>query len=129
METRNAVNGNGDVVGEITMPDDTPEDVWTYLLAAYNPPAKPVFQQIYDRLIQYESAAPRLLREIKTSNTLAGITLAQSAQMFTDFQHVLSAIREGAFPTAIYMLQNISPSGFVTQPMIDDMIGRITSKL
>jgi len=49
--------------------------------------------------------------------------------MFRDFAPILSALREGAFPTAIYILQNTTPSGFVTQEMIDDMISKITSKL
>lgn len=128
-ESRDAVDKNGNVVGVVTMPVGTPEDVWAYLLSRYNPPATPIYDVIINRLTKYEKSADQLLKDIKTSNTLAGITLAQSAQMFIDFQHVLMAIREGAFPTAIYLLQNATPSGFVTQPMIDDMIARITAKL
>lgn len=129
MATRDALNSHGDVIGQVELPDDASEADWAQALALYNPPAKPLSQLVYDRLIKYERAAPAVLREIKTSNTLSGITLVQSAQMFADLGTILLAIREGAFPTAIYLLQQISPSGFVTQVMIDDMIARIQSKL
>lgn len=129
MESRNAVDSHGNILGVVTMPEGTPEDVWEFLLSRYNPPATPLAQRVYDKLVQYENTAPSLLREIKTSNTLAGITQAQSAQMFTDLAPLILALREGAFPTALYMLLNLSPTGFITQPMLDDMVARITSKL
>lgn len=129
MATRDAVDKNGNVIGTVELPDDASEADWAIALLAYNPPVKTTQQIVYDKITQYERTAPALLREIKTSNTLSGITVAQSAQMFSDFQSALSAIREGAFPTAIYILQNATPSGFVTQPMINDMIARISAKL
>lgn len=129
METRNALDKDGNIIGMVTMPEGTPEDVWTFLLSRYSEPSAPLSQLVYDRLAKYEKSAPGLLRDLKTSNTLAGITLAQSAQVITDFSDVLVAIREGCFPTAIYMLQNKVPSGFITQPMINDMMAKITAKL
>lgn len=129
METRNILNYQGTIIGELTLPDDTPEIVWTNVLASYSQPPPSVSQLVYDKLGVYEDTAPRLLRELKRDNTLAGISAAQSAQMFDDYGDVLNMIREGAFPTAIYRLQQKSPSGFVTQPMIDGWIAKIKAAL
>lgn len=129
MSIRNALDKDGNIVGTVELPEGTSEEIWTYVLNRYISPTTPISQKVYDKLVQYERAAPGLLRDMKTSNTLAGITLAQSAQMFAEFQPLLLAIREGAFPTALYILQNTAPSGFVTQVIIDDMIAKIISKL
>jgi hypothetical protein len=58
-----------------------------------------------------------------------GITAAQSHAMFVAYSDVLLAIREGAFPTALYALQQKQPDGFVTQEMIDSWIQILQSKM
>jgi hypothetical protein len=63
------------------------------------------------------------------ANTLAGITAAQSSQMFTDYGDVLHCIREGAWPTALYKLSEKQPEGFVTQEMINSWVTLIQDKL
>lgn len=84
---------------------------------------------VSSRIKYYQSQAPDLLIDLYTQNTLSGITVTQSSQMFSDYQDVLIALREGAWPTAIYNLQNKTPSGFVTQQLIDDWIALIQSKM
>jgi len=86
-------------------------------------------QIIQNRIKSYQDQAPALLRELYTQNTLLGITIQQSDQMFTDYQDVLIRIREGAWPTALYRLQQKTPSGFVTQVMIDNWVALIQSKM
>lgn len=86
-------------------------------------------QIIQNRIKSYQDQAPALLRELYTQNTLLGITIQQSDQMFTDYQDVLIRIREGAWPTVLYRLQQKTPSGFVTQVMIDNWIALIQSKM
>lgn len=81
------------------------------------------------KIKQYQDMAPELLRDLYVQNTLLGITTQQSDQMFQDFQDVLIRIREGAWPTALYRLSQKTPSGFVTQPMIDAWYQLIYSKL
>lgn len=124
---RNILNHLGQVVGTMELPDDTSEEVWETKLAPFAaPPVQTTIATfINDKLFEYEKLAPSLLREIKTSNTLAGITDAQSAQMFHDFGEILLMIREGAFPTALYALMQKSPSGFVTQEILDSWIAKI----
>lgn len=121
---RNILNYLGQVVGTMELPDDTSEEIWEAKLAPFAEAPKVVTlaEVVSDRILEFEELAPKLLREIKTSNTLAGITDAQSAQLFVDFANVLLAVREGAFPTALYMLQNSQPSGFVSQEILDSWI-------
>jgi hypothetical protein len=79
----------------------------------------PIVEVIKATIRKFQKAAPELLVQLYTANTLAGITTVQSDAMFTEYQDVLTCIREGAWPTALYRLNQKQPSGFVTQPMID----------
>lgn len=81
------------------------------------------------KILEYQTIAPKLLRELYVTNTLAGISVSQSDQMFDDYADVLMRIREGAFPTALRRLQFKRPSGFVTQAIIDNWVAKITSYL
>lgn len=77
------------------------------------------------KITYYQSAAGALLLDLYSTNSLSGLTNAQSDQMFEDFQDVLLRIREGAFPTAIYRLQQKQPSGLVSQAMLDAWVAKI----
>lgn len=81
------------------------------------------------KIKSYQEQAPGLLRDMYVQNTLLGITLEQSNSMFNDYQDVLIRIREGAWPTALYCLNQKVPSGFVTQEMIDGWKALLTSRL
>lgn len=129
MATRNIVNYQGTVIGQLTLPDNTSETNWQNALAPYAQPPKGMSEIVYDKLGYYEQVAEQLIRELKRDNTLAGITLAQSDQLFDDYADVLIRIREGAFPTALYRLQQKQPSGFVTQEILDAWIAKIKAYL
>jgi len=77
----------------------------------------------------YQESAPELLRDLYAQNTLLGITVQQSDQMFQDYQDVLIRIREGAWPTALYRLSQKQPSGFVTQDMINTWTEMIQTRM
>lgn len=125
METRNILNYQGSIIGQISLPDGTDEKTWSTILAVYAQPPTPIKVIIIDKLIDYQKVSDELVNSLKADNTLAGITTAQSAQMFDDFGDVLQMLREGAFPTAVYRLQQKAPSGFVTQDMINNWIEKI----
>jgi hypothetical protein len=84
-----------------------------------------VKQMIIAKLTNYQAVAPALLKDLYADNTLMGITAAQSDAMFDEYQDVIVRLSQGAFPTAIYRLQQKTPSGFVTQELIDNWIIRI----
>lgn len=86
-------------------------------------------QLINARIKFYQDQASTLMRDLYTANTLLGITLSQSDAMFDEYADVLIRIREGAWPTALYRLSQKSPSGFVTQEMINNWIARIQARM
>ena len=77
-------------------------------------------QMVMAKIKHYQSQANDILVDMYATNTVAGITTAQSDAMFSEYADVLTCIREGAWPTAVYRLEQKSPSGFVTQQMLDD---------
>lgn len=81
------------------------------------------------KIRQNQLLASELLIELYTENTLAGITTQESDELFDEYADVVARIREGAFPTAVYRLQQKQPSGFVTQELLDKWIATIQSYL
>jgi len=86
-------------------------------------------KMVMERIFYYQRIAPELLVDLYADNTLLGITTQQSSQMFSDFSDVLECVSQGAFPTAVYKLQQKQPSGFVTQEMINSWIAKIQSRM
>lgn len=109
-----------------------PEVGWIFLGNQLAPPPNaPVDMPtlIKAKIKSYQDKTPAILRDMYTANTLLGITIQQSDAMFNDYQDVLIRLREGAWPTALYRLQQKTPSGFVTQQMIDNWIAVIQINL
>lgn len=128
-ETRDILDFEGNVIGELTLPSNTSETEWGRLLSSYSQPPITLKEVIVNKFKDYKKSAAQLVDELKADNTLAGITLAQSAEMFDNYGDVLAMLREGAFPTAIYRLQQKVPQGYVSQEMIDSWIVKIKSYL
>jgi len=110
----------------------TPQVGWVLVGNSIIPSAEqqiPIKEKIKATIKHYQEVSKDLLIDLYADNTLLGITSAQSSQMFDDYSDVVVCICQGAFPTAIYKLQQKTPSGFVTQQMIDSWISRIQSQL
>lgn len=100
-----------------------PEVGWIFTGVEFSPPAHQqvdLAKMIRDRIYYFQSQASALLTDMYVANTLAGISSAQSDAMFDDYSDVLLRIREGAWPTALYRLNQKQPQGFVTQAIIDN---------
>jgi hypothetical protein len=109
-----------------------PEINWRFVNGEFLPPVGSpldIPKLIKSRIEYYQKVAPALVTELYVANTLAGITVQQSDQMFEEFQDVLTRLREGAFPTALYRLNQKEPSGFVTQTLIDTWKNLIQEKI
>lgn len=128
---RDILDYNGNKIGDMELPDDTSEQVWAEKLAPYaaGPGSLSMATIVSNKIMNYRKLAPGLLVDFYTQNTLAGITTAQSDQMFDDYADVLNRLREGCWPTALYRLQQKTPSGFVTQAILDAWVNLITSHL
>lgn len=79
-------------------------------------------RDISNRIKSYQNLAQHVLTQIYTANTIAGITAEQSDAIFDDYADVILRIMQGAFPTAKTRLEAKTPSGFVTQEMLDSWI-------
>jgi hypothetical protein len=84
---------------------------------------------IMGKITQYRESAPQLLTELYAENTLAGLTVSQSDALFDSYGDVIFRLKEGAFPSALYRLSQKTPSGFVTQALIDKWHDRIVEKM
>ena len=111
--------------------DPEPKIGWSYDpgTGLYAAPTIPLAQIINNKIAAYQATAPALLRTLYTTNTLAGIAVDQSDAMFDQFADVITRLEQGAFPTALYRLLQKTPSGFVTQPMLDNFVATIKSYL
>jgi hypothetical protein len=118
-----------DLVLDIENVQPAPGIGWAYTNGVFSAPPPDIPKLINRKLESYQLVAPILLRDLYTANTLAGLTVAQSDQMFDDFADVLIRIREGAFPTALYRLAQKQPIGAVTQPMIDSWTAKVKAYL
>lgn len=88
-----------------------------------------VQEMIKSKLRHLQKEAPEILIEMYVQNTLLGITTQQADQMFDDYNDILIRIKEGAWPTALYRLSQKTPSGFVTQEMLDNWIALLEEKI
>lgn len=84
---------------------------------------------IEDRIKYYQTVAPDIITEIYAYNTLRGMTKEQSDVLFDEMSDVLFRIKEGAFPTAIYRLQNKEPNSVLTAEMITQWINLIEREM
>lgn len=88
-----------------------------------------VQEMIKSKLRHLQKEALEILIEMYVQNTLLGITTQQADQMFDDYNDILIRIKEGAWPTALYRLSQKTPSGFVTQEMLDNWIALLEEKI
>lgn len=127
--TRDILDYQGNVLGQLTFPDDTSEDAWALALAAYAKPPPAPIDIVTDRISHYQDLSAAAIRQMLAINTLNGITLAQSWQAMQDYGIILQMVRFGMFPTAIYALQNAQPSGFISQDMLNSWIEMLQAML
>lgn len=127
MATRDILDYNGNIIGSLTLDDDSSELEWSNALQPYAQPPKKINEIVFDAIRDYQKMSSSLLAEIYTANRLAGLTTAQSDKLFDLYGDVILRIREGAFPTALYRLSQKTPQDFVTQELLDSWISKLKS--
>jgi len=114
MSTRNILNLNGEVVGQLTLPDSASESEWTEKLQSYSQPlpsADIVMQGLVRTTVkQRKEWADDLMERFKVRNMKQGINLLQALWL----QHRMRALNVtvGGVPFVIDML-NLVVSGDV----------------
>jgi hypothetical protein len=120
---------NGVVIAEVSLQNEPTIEEMVRIDKSYIPDPKPIAQVIKEKIASYQLVADRILLDLKTANTLSGITVSQSSQMFKDYRDVIIMIREGAFPSAIYEIGNLGPMGFASQELLDEWVAIIQKEL
>lgn len=122
METRDILDYFGAVIGTLEMPDDTTEDQWTAALAPYAQPPPTTIQLYEKKLMQQKERVPIVMHAIRLYMIQNVLSLADASDIYHQLSPELTAANNGAFEIAIYMLQNQTPSGAVTAPLIEACI-------
>jgi hypothetical protein len=84
---------------------------------------------VKSKLRSYQEIAPELLIDMYATNTLTGMTAAQSDSSFTSHEDVIFVLCQGAFPTAIYRLNRKVTEGSITRELADSWIALIQAYL
>lgn len=69
METRNILDYQGNVVGQMSLPDGTSEEIWQKKLATYSAaPSNPLEEMLTFQVMKGKEAADRIMDKIKKHN-------------------------------------------------------------
>jgi hypothetical protein len=116
---RDILDYNGNVIGQLELPDDTPEEIWAATLAKYVVVPLSLAEKYERKLEQQRLLAPKVTLAIRLYMIQNLLSLADAAVIYHELTPELLAVNNGAFEVAINMLQSHTPSGPVTQNFIN----------
>lgn len=108
--TRDILDSQGNIIGELTLPDETTEEVWAEKLGMYSyVKPNPTIQQIIDMKIENSiNFGLSIIKSAATSNVLAGITTAGKTREVSDFlSNVERYLRSGSLYAAIAEIDDL----------------------
>lgn len=139
IETRDILDGNGNVVGQLTLPADTSEDVWAEKLSHYTyVPATPTLPQIVESRVNGAADwGVNLILSIAVENVLMGITQAGRTKDVSDYcSTVARYLREGSLYAALSEVTALLQAGapeelnpFITNDRLTATQGKIKQYL
>lgn len=130
-ETRDILNYQGNIIGQLTLPSDTTEDQWSTALASYaQAPITPA-DNISNIILAARAFGVTLMAQFAAENVLMGLTEDQMDQCLTLLTPVLVAFNAGSLKIAIKRMNTIVPDGIILTPariqkyrnMIEDFLG------
>lgn len=134
METRNILDYLGNIIGELSLPEDTSEEQWALALMAYSQP--PVSAQIItqNKIQNAINGFNTILIQYVASNVLSGITQQGKTQLIADaLADVQRYGQSGSLYAAITALQqvDITPemAPFLTAPIVASLISQTLAVL
>ena len=132
METRDILNWRGDVVGHMSLPEGTAEEVWAYRLAPYAvapAPTPALAEVVKGRILSAMDFGKDLIATYGTQNVLAGRTSSDIRTLILKLQTLQLLLMSGSLYSALAELQNIQPDSLVTQQDLDTFASRIRAYL
>lgn len=135
-ETRNVLDANDNVIGTLTLPDNTPEDVWTRKLAEfkYTNPTMTTEEKVQAIMEAAMEFGKQLMKEFAAENVLLGITQAGMTNTVRKrLSEVTNALLTGSLYDAIYEVRQIPPEHkddtFITDARLLVFINKIEKYL
>lgn len=107
METRQILDSNNNVIGELTLPSETPEDVWTEKLSHYStaPASEPVVNRVTGYIKDARAFALNLADKFAAENSLLGIKQAGKTGDVMDYLHeMVHCVLSGSMNEAVTVL-------------------------
>lgn len=141
MATRNILDYQGNIIGELTLPDDATDDQWSNALASYAaPPIIPTAQQVAEEEINDAcNFGQALITQFAAANALAGITQSGQTLAVISYTADLSqCLYTGSLLAAITLLQGMiadsseaktACSPFITNAIIESYMNQIQTYL
>jgi len=126
METRD-ITVNDQVVGSLSFPDGTSEDVWAAALAAYTPSA--AADRISKRILAAMDVGKQMIADYGALNVLAGYDSTQIATIATALAPLQALLLSGSLKTALAWLEAFTPTDLITQDTINVFADRIRNFL
>lgn len=80
-----------------------------------------------EQLRYYQSISSNILNSLYSLNSVSGITTEQSDAIFSELSDVIIRIREGALDTAIYRLEQKTPSELMPEEILTMWKNKIRS--
>lgn len=108
--TRNILDKDGNIIGELTLPDETSEEAWAEKLGVYSYVAPALTtQQIVDQKIQRAiDFGVSVIKSAATDNVIAGITQAGKTREVSDYLSDLERyLRSGSLYAALGSLEEM----------------------
>ena len=141
MATRDILDYQGNVIGELTLPDDATDIQWANALAAYaKPPVVPSAQQMAEQQINDAcNFGQALITQFAAANALAGITQSgQTLAVISYTANLSQCLYTGSLLAAITLMEGmLADSGaakaacspYVTNAVIQSYINQVQSYL
>lgn len=132
MATRDILDANGSVIGQIALPDDTSEAEWSARLAQYAgiiPQAPDVLAAAKASILAAMDFGRELIAEFGALNVANGLNPSQVAGVAAKLSSVQALLMSGSLKTAKLSISAITPDSYVTQAVKDDFTQRINDYL
>lgn len=130
-ETRDILDYQGNVIGQLTLPADTNDDQWAIALASYSQAPTSPSTNISNIILAARAFGVTLMSQFAAENVLMGLTEDQMDQCLATLTPVLVAFNAGSLKIAIRRMNAIVPDGIILTPsrvqkyrnMIEDFLG------
>lgn len=123
VETRNILNSQGEIIGELSLPEGASEDFWTEKLSVYlDPPSKSAKETIELSIKDGVKFGNLMLTEIKYDNIVSGITAEQTAEMIEANTQLIVMLISGQLKPSLDYFIAIVPNEVMTETRLSKYI-------